>query len=363
MSTESIALPELSDERIDELEAELFARLARERRNAVADAERARARAVRRGRVWMGAAAAAAVVAVAAIIAPQLTPIGAGSAGSAPAIDTGMRDQFIPGAEDGSAGDSNAVQTEGGGVAASADTQREVIASASATVQVDDAGAAAEALAETASASGGYVESMSLGGDGYVGPVTTDGSMTSYPAPSGAWVTIRVPADRLTETLAGLSELGTVLSTQVDRTDVTTQAVDLRARVEALEASVARLTELVTQSATTADLIAAESALSDRQSELESLRQQLKLLDDQVTMSSLTVSLTEPAPIAEARPAGFGDGLSAGWSGLVATLNGVVVALGFLLPWLIVAAAAAGIVIGVRRIARRRGARRDDATE
>ncbi|PZU47309.1 MAG: DUF4349 domain-containing protein [Microbacterium sp.] len=370
MNAPDVTLPELSDERIGEIEVELFARLAADRRDALADADRARVRAVRRGRVWMGAAAAAAVVAVAAIIAPQLSSVGVGSAGSAaPAVDGTWRDQAAPDvAGGGTLGESAQEVTSGADSAAPDGATREVIATASATVRVDDTDAAAKALAETAAAAGGYVESMSIGSDS--SPVDvgaseggTDVVGPSYPGPSGAWVTIRVPADQLTATLAGLSELGTIVSTQVDRSDITTQAVDLRARVSALEASVQRLTELVSQSTTTADLIAAESALADRQSELESLRQQLTYLDDQVAMSTLTVNLTEPAPIAQARPAGFGDGLAAGWSGLVASLNGVVIALGFLLPWLAVAAIVFGGVWGVRRAVRARSDRADAAGE
>ncbi len=62
-----------------------------------------------------------------------------------------------------------------------------------------------------------------------------------------------------------------------------------------------------------------------------------------------------------ADPAGFGDGLAAGWNGLVATLNGIVIAIGFLLPWLAVAAVAALIVWGVVRLVRGRRRGRADA--
>ena len=218
-----------------------------------------------------------------------------------------------------------------------------------------------QAITDAATAAGGYVESMSVGGTAPV-PIDTMGGVAPVPvqdvpstAPGNtAWISVRVPADKLTDTLAGLSTIGEVTASQVDRRDVTTEAVDLRARVSALEASVARLTELMGQSATTADLIAAESALADRQSELDSLRQQLTYLESQVGMSTLTVNLSEPAEAVSADPAGFGDGLAAGWNGLVASLNGIVVAIGFLLPWALVAAVIVGIVWGIRRAVKRR---------
>jgi len=70
------------------------------------------------------------------------------------------------------------------------------------------------------------------------------------------------------------------------------------------------------------------------------------------------VSLTVAAPAVAADPAGFGDGIAAGWNGLIATLNGLVVAIGFLLPWVAVLAIAWLVFWAVRRGIRSRRARR-----
>lgn len=365
MNADNAALPELSDERINEIEISLFESIASDRSIERAASERARVKAVRRGRMWMGGTAAAAIVAVAAIIAPQLlTSAGSTTADNsavAPASSFGTSEEFAL-----TDTDMAAVDMAGGSAESAADSARvnggarEIIATATASVDVKDAARAAELIGESAVAAGGYVEALSVGGAGTIARdmVVDPATGMTYPAPSGAWVTVRVPADELTDMLAGLAEFGTVAASQIDRRDVTTEAVDLRARVEALEASVARLTELMAQSTTTADLIAAESALAQRQSELESLRQQLTWIDTQVGMSTLSVSLTEPAPTVTADPAGFGDGVAAGWNGLVVALNGVVVALGFLLPWLAVIALAVLVIWGIRRAVRARRARR-----
>ena len=376
MNADDITLPELTDQRVDEIEAALFARIGAARGDELAAARRGRARAVRGGRIWMGATAAAAFVAVAAAIAPQL---GVGAGGS---ISTAQQPVTVEGGSaaepfslPGGAADSreSAGDSALGGVAASGSdaaapggtdaAAREIVATASATVRVDDARAAADALTAATTSAGGYVESLSLGGDasGTGGGAVPDGVMTD-PRPGGAWITVRVPADKLPAALAGLSEIGEVTGSQVDRRDVTTEAVDLRARVASLEASVARLTDLMAQATSTADLIAAESALADRQSELESLRQQLTWLDSQVGMSTLTVTLTEPAPAATADPAGFGDGLAAGWNGLVAALGGLIVGVGFLLPWVAVIAVVVVAVWAIRRGVRRRRAARAAAS-
>lgn len=355
MNADQVTLPELTDERIAELEDAVFSEIARGRGAELARAERERARAVRRGRWWMGGAVAAGVIAIAAVIAPQVlssvqgTSGSLGSAAVAPASDMDSGFSSTTDSMENSASGGSAEST-------AADTAREIATSASATVEVDDASAAATAIGDAAVAAGGYVETMSIGSTAAIDPsVTSDVAAPDYaPLWMGSWITVRVPADDLAATLAHLSDLGKVTSSQIDRRDVTTEAVDLRARVSALEGSVTRLTALMAESESTADLIAAEAALAERQSELDSLRQQLTWLEGQVDLASATITLVTPAPAVQADPAGFGDGLAAGWNGMLASLNGIVIAIGFLLPWLAVAVVVTALVWAVRRIVRRR---------
>ncbi|CAI9386407.1 DUF4349 domain-containing protein [Microbacterium sp. T2.11-28] len=365
MDTEDVTLPELSDARIDEIEGVLFRAIGRERQRDVAAQERARR--ARRGRLWLGTGGAAAVIVIAAVLAPSMPAIIGGMGGGSDASTAEGAPDIAPadGGDLGGAVDQGGNGTMSGeGASEESGTAREIIATASATVRVADAEAAATRIGELATGAGGYVEAMSVGGERAVpyddmvdGGMVDDGmggDAVTTPSPSSAWITVRVPAAELADVTAALSDVGEVTASQIDRRDVTSEAIDLRARVEALEASVARLTDLVGEAESTADLIAAEDALATRQSDLEAYQQQLKYLDEQVGMSTLTVSLFEPSPVVTADPAGFGDGIAAGWGGLVATLNGLVIALGFLLPWLAVIAVAATIVWGVRRVIRRR---------
>ncbi|MEX0151331.1 DUF4349 domain-containing protein [Microbacterium sp. LMI1-1-1.1] len=336
-------LPPFADERVDALERRVFARIADDRRS----------RKTRRTRVLGAAAAAAAVIVVAAVIAPGLGTRmeGAGSSSADSAV-------VLPGAESGV--DPGLVPVDpgsglvdvSGGAAGSASAGREIVASASATLEVDEVPAAIEAIADAATSVGGYVESSQVGAGGVVRPI--DQAQPEIPDASSGGITVRVPAESLSTVMDDLDGLGTVTDETVTRSDVTDQAVDLRARVAAAEASVARLTELVAQAASVADLITAESALADRQAQLDADRQQLELLESQIALSSLSVQVQTAPEAVAADPAGFGDGLVAGWNGLVATLNGIVIGLGFLLPWLIVGGVVAAVVWGVRRVIRRR---------
>lgn len=233
-------------------------------------------------------------------------------------------------------GDATADLGAGAGVSEEAAVDREIVTTAYATVVAPDPSAAARDLARIAEQAGGRVErrsELSARGD----------------EPGSASLTLRIPADRMSTTLEALSGVGDVSEVSVDTDDVTTEGRDLDARIAALTTSTERLRELMGTAGSTDDLLQVEQELSDRQAELDSLKAQRQLLSEQVAMSTLRVEVTsEPATVA-ARQGGFVGGLGSGWAALVATVEGVVLVLGILLPWLAVAAAGYLVYRLVRR--------------
>ncbi len=360
--TRTPELPELSEESIDRIEKALFAQIAEETPDAAPAARPARSRR----RTWLTVGGIAAAFAAGVLITPPLlnavSPSAMSDGAFSPAIQGGMpwsapdmadvaREEsldsltFATQAADGSAGLQfpGALDPSGG---------REIIASGHASVHVRGIAAASEEVAALAAEHGGYVESTSIGERGYA----VDTTMPVPPGGDYGWVTIRVPSTSLTEVMAQLSEVGEVRNSSISGHDVTSQAIDLRARVDATRASVERLTELMGQTGSVSELIEAEMALSDRQAQLESYEQQLAGLEDQVAMSSLQVELVRIVPVTQADPAGFTDGLKAGWNGLIVSLNALVIAAGFVLPWLAVAGVALLIFWLIRRTRRQRRA-------
>ena len=232
------------------------------------------------------------------------------------------------------------------GAPADADADRQVVTTARVSLAVDDPAEGAREVSELVESAGGRVEERSE-----QSAAEDDGAEGAY-----ADLVVRVPADELTEVLAALEELGDVADVSVSRSDVTTTAVDLDARISALRTSVARLQGLLEGAATTEALLAAEDALSERQAELESLQSQRTLLADQVEMSTLSVHL-EPFGVSPAGgPDGFLSGLGTGWRSLTSALGAAVVVLGVLLPWLVLGGLLAGAALVVLRSVRRRTA-------
>ena len=193
--------------------------------------------------------------------------------------------------------------------------------------------------AEVASSAGGFVQDTSW-------------SPANEYAPESAYVTIRVPASNLDSVLGELNGLGKVDSLSRSKTDVTLQVTDINARITSLQSSLDALRTLQAQATTVSDLITVESAISQRQAELDSLVAQQTYLADQVDLS--TISMTIVGPSGTPTNQTFWDGLVAGWNSLGVAGSALLVALGFVLPWLVlVLVIAAVIVVVVRRVARR----------
>lgn len=242
--------------------------------------------------------------------------------------------------------DRGATSDQSGGVVG-ADTEgvavegRQVITTGYMTVTVEKPSEAADDAARIVEAVGGHVDSRSE-----VAPSENDAGR--------AELTLRIPSEKLTATLDKLEALGEVEETNIAKQDVTSIAQDLDARITSLETSVDRLLGLMAQATTTADLITIESALSERQASLESLQSQRRSLADQVDLSTVTLYLgsEKDAPIDE--PFNFWTGLQAGWDALVAFGSFLLVALGVILPWLILPAIVALVVVLIVRNRRRR---------
>ncbi len=198
------------------------------------------------------------------------------------------------------------------------------------------------------------VEATAAGGE-IVAEQVTSGGEDRRPR---ADLTVSVPADRLDHTMDTLSRLGEVTARTVTSEDVTTTYVDLDSRTKTLRASIDRVRTLMSRATKVGEIVALESELTSREAELESLTSQLNAVSGRVARSPIkvTVRSTQAAAV-DSGPVSFLDGLSSGWTALTAVAVAALAALGWLLPWLIVAAAVAVPILLLVRRRRRRGRR------
>ncbi|WP_119696554.1 DUF4349 domain-containing protein [Microbacterium halotolerans] len=352
-------LPELSEDAVDRIEAGVFSDIARGRED---DRRRARRR-----RGWIGGSVGvAAALVVGAVVAPAVMSgigltNGAADSASTEAGEPGGGESHEVAPEEPIASD-DAIESSGSAVveensdgSGATEEDRLVIRNGSAVLVVDDVLDASDALTALAAEHDGYVEEIGSSSDEYRYDAETGEEVAATGVRTG-WVSLRIPADQLDEVRQALSDVGEVTSTQISESDVTGQAIDLEARIDTAKSSVERLTELMEQAGSVSDLLDAETVLTERQAQLESYQRELEHLEDRVAMSSLHVELTRDREVAETDPAGFGDGLVSGWNGLIGFFNGLVIAIGFMLPWLGVIAVAGLVVWIIIRIVRRRSA-------
>ena len=220
--------------------------------------------------------------------------------------------------------------------------EREVIRTAYVTMRVDDVAQATIDVQGLVSRRDGLIsaEDAQVSGD------------NTY-----ATITAQVPAAQLDGFLDDVSALGTVDAVNVTAQDVTTQVVDLDARIAALTTSIDRMSVLLAEAERIEDLLAIEAQLSARQAELDSLLAQRTYLGDQVAMSAVTITMSPVStPIAEVDAPGFLSGLRSGWAAVTSAIAVAITAAGFLLPFAIILLVVAVplIAIAVRQSRRRR---------
>lgn len=202
-----------------------------------------------------------------------------------------------------------------------APAERQIIKTGEITIQVSN-------VANTL----GRVRAMALQLGGYVG-----GSQAGT-LEDAATLTLRIPAARFDDALAGLHGLDAKVIAEATReVDVTGQIVDLEARIANLEASEASYRSLLARAQRVEDILAVQSRLDQVRGEIEQLKAQHKDLSGQADLATLTVTLTPvAAPVQkQAETWDFGAQLSEAVATLVSIGQGLASALiVFVVVWL-----------------------------
>ena len=213
--------------------------------------------------------------------------------------------------------------------AAADETAQKIIYNASLSMESTDFDAARETLMAAVEANDAWMESASIYG-------------TEKDHDRSADYTVRVPVDNYRAFLAAVGEAGSVRNVSENAENITSSYIDVQARLTALEAQRTRLNELADQAETTADLLEIESQLSDVQYQLENYTRQLRNMDQQVSYSTVDINLQEVVTLT---PTGvtfterIADAFGGGWDAFVGFVQGLVIALVYLWPVVLIAIA------------------------
>jgi Ca-activated chloride channel family protein len=111
-----------------------------------------------------------------------------------------------------------------------------------------------------------------------------------------ASITFRLPSAKFDEALSTLRALGSkTISEQTGTQDVTTQVIDLDARIDNLERTEAALQSIMNKATVIADVLNVQNQLTQTQGQIEQLKAQRDHLKNQAAMSTLTVTLQLPS--------------------------------------------------------------------
>ena len=218
-----------------------------------------------------------------------------------------------------------------------------IIYTANLTLESKDYDAARAALDEALADADGYMESSNES--------TYTGSSRSLS------LTLRVPQEHYASFLAAAAQAGNLVNRSEQAEDVTSQYVDLEARLANLKAQRTRLQELQASADNLSDLLEIESSLSDVQYQLESYQSQLDWYSDQVECCTVYISLDEVqtyTPVDESFASRLQNALLDGWANFTGGVQDLAVIIVGCWPAIVVGAIGGVVFYRVRHPRKKR---------
>jgi hypothetical protein len=156
-------------------------------------------------------------------------------------------------------------------------------------------------------------------------------------------ISFMVPAKNFDETIDAVAKLGKVQNEHISGQDVSSQYVDLQARLANEEAQRNAMVALLQRAQSVNDIIAIQNQLGQITQQIEELKGQIQYLDHNTSFSTVTVNIVEagaPAPAAANDNWGFATALGDAAHNFVTTINYMITGLGAIGPVLLLAALA-----------------------
>ncbi len=210
--------------------------------------------------------------------------------------------------------------------------------------ETEDIDSVLSAMGEKIAALGGYVEQQEI----------YNGSQYDLKRYRNAEMTIRIPADKLSEFVSQIKENTNVISSKESAEDITLSYVATQSRVSALETEHTRLLELLAKAESTKDLLEIEQRLTEVRTKLEEYTSQLRIYDNLVDYATVNLTLREvkeytvveePETIWQRIGTGLLDSLKSIAEGFTEVFVFLVVGLPY---WILVAAVIAVVWIAFR---------------
>lgn len=211
---------------------------------------------------------------------------------------------------------------QGGGGAADGKlpaAPRKIIKNASLNIEASSVKEARDRAVQAVEKAGGYVATSAENQYGDEGAISVS-------------MTLKVPAEKLSETLLALRALGTKTTHEnVSSQDVSAEFYDLEARLRAQKAIETQLIEIAKEAKTVPDLLAVQRQLGEVRGEIERMEGRRNQLDQQASLSTVQLSI-QPTPGSSSLATTAGQAASDARTVLSSLIHGSIRTVGVLGP-------------------------------
>ena len=229
---------------------------------------------------------------------------------------------------------------EAGNPVEGADVDRKIVYTSHVSIETKKFDDDLAKIKQLVSDNGGYFESTSVNGNKDQGN-------------RFASLNARIPADKYDGFMNSVGEVGSLTSKDENVDDITSSYVDVQARLKSLNTKLERLQELEQAAENVTDLLEIEDRINSVQYEIENYTAQLKLYDKQVDYSTVSINVDEVATYTQIKKESawrkFAEAFGGSFRGFVAFLQQLVIAIIYLLPYIIIVGIVLFIVIKVRK--------------
>ncbi|MDD3251552.1 MAG: DUF4349 domain-containing protein [Lachnospiraceae bacterium] len=198
--------------------------------------------------------------------------------------------------------------SDGGGVDQPAEalvkSARKLIRNVNLQVETTDFDALLAQITQEVGTLGGYIEQSDVSGSS----ISASQGDRRY-----AYLTARVPSDKLDGFIAQVDAKGNITNRSENIQDVTLQYTDIESRKKTLVVEQDRLWDLLAKADSVDAVIALESRLSEIRYQLESLESQLRTYDNQVDYSTVYLSIDEVKVFTPTAPDSVGARIQKGF--------------------------------------------------
>ena len=285
------------------------------------------------------------LIAIAALIAA----CGGATSASAPAAQAageavGNGGKSLTGVADGAppANPAPVYGSDGGQIAAVDDAK--IIRTGTMSIEVSDVGAATRTARDAIVGLGGYVGASTTSNDG-----DQPSAEITYRIPAAKW-------EAALDQLRGLNGLTTkVVTEHTEAVEVTSQVIDLQARIANLRASETALQGIAEKATKISDVLEVQAQLTQTRGEIETLTAQLKDLNDRAGYATLTVQFNVPILAVDVAQKGWDPAsvIDEAAASMVSVLQGLATAgIWFAIVWLpilLIVGIVAAVVVAIAR--------------